>query len=115
MNADGQIELARFFIEGKKMCVADVLLPFQTAHENSARAVLFGKARFFERLVHRQQRQHCNPAQSVWGLFPDIYEPAVVTPAHREFHLGPASERTKKNRWIENLYVDVQLVHMIEP
>jgi hypothetical protein len=115
MDADRQIELAGFLIDRKKMGVADVLIAFQAAHEYTAGAILLGVARFFDRFVHRKQRQHRHPAQPFGSLLPDIDQPSIVTSRHRQLDLGTSSKGTKEDRRIQNLHVDVQVVHMLEP
>src|SRR5262245_30111360 len=112
--ADRQIQPSGFFIQREKMRVAESLVSFEAAHKDTTGAVLFGEARLYQRFIYRQQRQHRHPTQPLRGTLPDIDEPAVVAPGYRQFQLRPARKGPQKNRRIEYLHIDVQLVHVLE-
>ena len=61
-----------------------------------------------------KQRQHRHPAQPLRRLFPDIDQPAVIAPRHSQLDFRPARERPQKNRRIEHLDIDIELVHVFE-
>ncbi len=59
-----------------------------------------------------KQRQHADPAQPAFSLFPDIGHPAVVGFADRHFEFGLVGDLLDEDRRIHHLKIDAHLVHM---
>src|SRR5262245_43838296 len=58
-----QVEPAYLLVEGIKVRIGDQSLPFDAAHENTARSMLLAKLEFFQRRAHIQQGQDTNPPE----------------------------------------------------
>src|SRR5215510_8033168 len=110
-----QVEPAYLLVEGIEIGIGDQTTPFDAAHENTARSMLLAKLEFFQRRAHIQQGQDTNPSEPALPLPVNVGEPAVVAPGNGDFPLDLIGYLLDKNRRIEHLNVDTQLVHVFEP
>src|SRR5438093_5234590 len=114
MHADRQILLRHRFVERKKIRILDQAIAFERTHQHGNRAILLAPRQHVDGVLYAQQRQHADPAQPAFPLFPHIYHPAVVGFADRHFELGLVGDLLDEDRWIHHLNIYAHLVHVAD-
>src|SRR5215475_13786888 len=109
-----QVEATYLLVEGIKIGIGDQPAPFDPTHENAAGSMLLAKLEILQRRAHVQQGQDTNPSEPPLPLPVNVGEPAVVALGNGDFPLDLVGYLLDKNRRIEHLNVDAQLVHMFE-
>jgi len=61
------------------------------------------------------QRRYHYPAQPALADFPNVREPAVVTPAQSRVHVGQGCQSSEKQTRIKDLNVDPEFIQMRNP
>ena len=74
MNADRQIEIARFLIDREKVRIIQCSSALDAAKENSDGAMFFCPAQFLDRLFHGVERRNHHPLQAI---FPFAHASAI--------------------------------------
>src|SRR5512145_1522639 len=115
MNAKGEIEFPRLFVERIKVGIAEYLLVHNAAHEKPACPAFPRKIRLCESRVHIQKRHCGNPTKTASRRPAEISQPAIVAPAESDIDFWATGQSAEKERRIENLNVDLQLVHVPKP
>src|SRR5690242_7347713 len=89
VDADRQVELFRFGVNGKEMRMIERQRADDTTEENPDGAILFGFVHLLDGSVDGSQRQHGDPAQPSVGLLEDLREISVVRAAESglQFHI----------------------------
>src|SRR6266850_5521175 len=113
VHANGQVELHRGVIHRIKIGIAQAPIRFQASQVHAARAMLLAELELIGDATHVKQRWYNHPTKSVRRLGDDIGHPAVVAAANRKIDLGAARRRKNKNRRIDHLNVDAELVHVL--
>src|SRR4029077_1249092 len=101
-------------VKRKEKGMAEALVIDQSTAKDAASPVGFGEAHLGYRTRHIDHGNHGNPAKSPSSFVTDIDEPLVVASTNSYLHFRFVSQWTEKQRWIENLNVDIELVHMRE-
>ena len=84
MKADGQVEPFGFLVKREEIRVGRPFVGLPVAFlQDTASAVLLGKAQLFHRLVHVLQRRKTDPSQASIGLATAVGEPAVIATPQR--------------------------------
>lgn len=92
--------------------MAQAFVVHQAAHEDTAGAAGIGKLDFRDHARRIDHRHHGDPLEPPLAFGCDIDEPLVVASADRVLDFRSCRERPEKQRRIEHLDVDVELVHM---
>jgi hypothetical protein len=93
--------------------MAEALVVDQAAHEDAAGAVGFGELDLGDHARRIDHRHHGNPLKPAFAPGTDIDQPLVVTAADRVLDFGSCRQRPEKQRRIQHLNVDIELVHVL--
>src|SRR5215813_9296895 len=115
VNADRQIELARRIVEREEIGNTEPPVGFKPSQVDATGAVLFAERQFLGHSIQVEQRRNHHPAKTVRRFLYDVGHPTVVAATQGEVSLRPPRRWKDKNRRIDYLDVDAELVHVFDP
>ena len=113
VEADGDVELACFLVQGQEVGVSgSAAATLAALLEHATRPVLLGKGHLLKGLVHAEERHGSDPAQAPAGLGPLAGHPAVVGLAQGKLDLRASADLGEEEGGVHHLHVDAQFVHV---
>src|SRR5262245_40499393 len=115
VHSHRQVEPAHLLVERIEIGIGDQTASFDATHENAAGSMLLAKLELLQRRAHIQQGQDTDPPKPPLPLAVNVGEPAIIALGNGNFPLDLVGYLLDKNRRIEHLNVNTQLVHVFEP
>ncbi len=102
-------------VDGIEVRIVQSQIAFHAAKEHSHRALLFRPFHFRQRGLDIAQRQDRDPFEPIRRLGAGIGDEAVISAAQGDLEFRIVGKINQKQRRIDHLNLDTELVHVFEP